>query len=111
MPSKVLSASVAAQDIFTAPQNKSVYITQLIVDNTMEVADDITVTLQDSFTADTTNGVPVPGAVTPEKVKLSALKTNRSTLPDSVNNIKILNTCQIVCSVAAANTDITVVWE
>ena len=115
MPSKVLAANAVAfgvtQDVFTAPQNKSVYITQLIVDSTMEIVDDITVTLQDSFTADVTNGVAAPAAVTPARVKLSAIKNNRSTLPDNINNIKMLNTAQIVCSVAAANCDITVVWE
>lgn len=111
MPSKVLAASVAAQDVFVAPQNKAVYVTQLILDNTMEIVDDVTVTLQDSFTPDATNGVAVPGAVTPEKVKISAIKNNLVTLPDNINNIKILNTCQIVCNVAAANTDITIVWQ
>lgn len=110
MPTNVLAASVAAQDVFTSPQNKVVYVTQLIIDNTMEVVDDITVTLQDSFTPDDTANV-AGAAVTPEKVKLSALKTNLATLPDNISTIKILNTCQIVCSVAAANTDITVVWE
>lgn len=110
MPSKVLASSVAAQDVFTAPQNKAVYVTQLIVDSAMEIVDDVTVTLQDSFTPDDTNAV-AGAPVTPEKVKISAIKNNLVTLPEGIDSIKILNTCQIVCNVAAANTDITIVWE
>ena len=110
MPSKVLASSVAPQDVFTAPQNKSVYVTQLIVDSAMEIVDDVTVTLQDSFTPDDTNAV-AGAPVTPKKVKISAIKNNLVTLPEGIDSIKILNTCQIVCNVAAANTDITIVWQ
>ena len=111
MGSAVFAAQVAAQDVFTAPANKAVHVTQVIIDNVMEVVDDITVTLQDSFTAEVTNGVAVPAAVTPAKLILSALRTNLVTLPEGVGPIKILNTCQITCDVAAANTNITIVWE
>ena len=111
MGSAVFSASVAAQTVFTAPENKPVYITQVIIDNVMEGVNDITITLRDSFTADGTHGLAAPAATTVEKIKFSALKTNKETLPDNVAHVKFLNTCQLVCDVAAANTIITVIWE
>lgn len=108
-----IPATTVSEDVFTAPQNKVAYITQLIIDNTAEGVNDISVTIQDSFTPDVTNGVAVPAAVTQRKVKLNAPRTELTILPDSINSIKILNTCQIVCYYvgAAANTNITVVWE
>ena len=110
MPSKTFTSSTAAQDVFTAPQNKIQYITQILIDSVKDLTYDITVTLQDSFTPDDTANV-VGAAVTPEKAKLTAIKTNSSQLPDGINNIKILNTAQIVCSDTSADTNITVFWE
>ena len=111
MGSATFAASIVAQTVFTCPENKAIYVTQVIIDNIQEIVNDITVTLRDSFTADVTAGVAIPAAATVDKVVLSALKMNKETLPDGINNIKFLNTCQLICDVAAANTNITVIWE
>lgn len=110
MPSKIFTASTVAQDVFTCPQNKVQYISQILIDSVKDLTYDITLTLQDSFTPDDTANV-TGAAVTPDKAVLTATKMNSAQLPDGINNIKILNTAQITCSDTSTDTNITVIWE
>jgi len=108
MPSGVVTASTAAQTVFTAPLNKVVRITGIEVDNRSGVG--VTLSLQDVFTTTKSAGA-ASAAITAIRKRFSVGAGTSFEWSDDSKSIEIFGACSILSSATQANCDITILWE
>ena len=109
MASKCVEDVVAAQQtVFVCPLDKVCRLTGIQVSAEGGLA---TIRITDTFTPTASNGVASPSEVTDLIKKIMYVPDNTTySWTDETKSIKILGTCE-VSGVAAADSDVTVMWE
>jgi len=94
----------------TEKQNAKIVPSQIIVDNEAGGAQRV-ITIQDVFTPAASNGVPIPGVITQNRLIITVDNAGWATLAaEALKNLEILGQLQAIIDVADAGTIVTISW-
>lgn len=97
--------------IFAAQKlNAKIVPSQIIVDNEAGAGQRV-ITIQDVFTPSPSNGVPIPGLTTVNRLIITVDNAGWATLSEEeLRDLKILGQLQAIINVADAGTIVTISW-
>jgi len=110
MPSLAQTMAVTPRVFATEKQNAKIVPSQIIVDNEAGGAQRV-ITIQDVFTPAASNGVPIPGVITQNRLIITVDNAGWATLAaEALKNLEILGQLQAIIDVADAGTIVTISW-